>query len=141
MEKGKRLGGCEFLTDVTEERFKVRLRLTRTDGYSVETDVKVRVLTLDGRWYLERIPDDLAAKASAGDNQVEAMENHRDRMCACADKACAETVDAEYRAWVTDMAKVTAGRRRDAVNAEEAKRFAEAAKLYAECAMKALAMP
>jgi hypothetical protein len=141
MEKGKRLGNCEFLADVAQERVKVKLRLTRADGYSVETDVKVRALTLEGRWYLHRVPNDLAASASSGENTAEVMQGHTDRMCACKDKACSEKVEAEYRAWVGEMAKTAPAKRRDAIDPDEAKRFAEAAKLYAECLMKAAASP
>jgi hypothetical protein len=138
--KGTRKGSCDIAVDVIEEKFKVKLRITRPGGESVETTAKVRALVVEGRWYVIRLPDELDRDGAKGPaDMVAAMEEHADKACACADKACANKVDEDYRMWVAAAAKrADPGPVQDKA---EADRFKDAATRYITCLSKVMSTP
>ena len=69
---------------------------------------------------------------------VATMEYYSNRMCACTDKACADTVNEALAAWGTHMAKTAGAAAEEKPDPELAKKSADIMTRYTECMTKLL---
>jgi hypothetical protein len=77
-------------------------------------------------------------KKGAGDI-VDKMKEFSKKMCDCADKKCADGVEADYRKWIASTT-ASAGDKGPTQNKEEAQAMQEASTAYASCLGKKMAM-
>jgi hypothetical protein len=67
------------------------------------------------------------------------MTEFKDRICACADKPCAQKVTDDMTAWSQEMAKNAGDMKPDDVSPDDAKKMAEISKRMGDCSMKVMA--
>jgi hypothetical protein len=79
------------------------------------------------------------SSGKGGGTQAMAMTTEfRDRMCACADRACADSVDTNYQKWVKEHLTATVeGPEAEPPSAEDTKKMTEATTAYFDCMTKA----
>jgi hypothetical protein len=129
---GDEKDGCKVKVDITMQKFKVKVHAKGKDG-EADSEVVMRAIKIDGRWYLEELPE---APDASGDKAK--MKTFKDRMCACdSDKdpsGCADKVDADFQTWSMKVADKYKDKKPDEA---EMKDLAEIAKDYMDCQMKA----
>src|SRR5215211_4411744 len=69
---------------------------------------------------------------------VATMEYYSNRMCACKDKACADSVNERLAKWGNELAKMPGAAKSDKPDPELAKRSGEIMTRYTECMTKLL---
>jgi hypothetical protein len=122
-------GGCKFKTDVTSQKFKVKVKAKGPDG-EAESETTLRAMKIDGKWYLEELPD----PPDASDMKAE-FKKFTDQMCACKDTTCAQKVSDGFTAWGTKMGD----KYKDKKPSEEEMKFVEdQMKTFSDCQMKAM---
>lgn len=77
----------------------------------------------------------LGACGSKADEAISGLKKYRDKMCACSDKDCVETVNKEFRDWRKDMKKEMKGE--DKPSESVIKEIMEVQKEFDECRSKA----
>jgi hypothetical protein len=134
LQKGSRQGDCEALVDAVFQRVDVKLAVAGRGGKG-EATLKLGLVELEGRFYLAELDLNLATAGGAEAHKiVGVMVDFTEKMCGCKDRACANAVDAEYKAWIEQLA--ARADKTDRPSEEDARRFAGAVKRYAECATK-----
>jgi hypothetical protein len=95
---GESMAGCTAKVDVTTQRFTVKAKVKGTDGDESETELSFRAAKVAGLWYLDNMP---SPPSVGGLAKLRAI---KDRMCACTDGACAQSVQKELEQFGKDMA-------------------------------------
>jgi hypothetical protein len=130
---GDHVGDCTVQQDLTYEKLRARVRVTLSGHAPVEASIDVSVYSVDGRVYLRHLASgDLRLEASTHPLIVDGTEEYAKRICACSDKACAETVDVAHRAWIIEIEKSTG--QKLPTPSQETRRYRAAATRYWECA-------
>jgi hypothetical protein len=97
MKQGDRATkGCVFKVDVAIHDLVAKVRITEASaGEASEQEVKLSAIDAGGSWYLMKAPKVSAGGGSMGGK----LRAYKDQMCACKDRACAEKVQEEAKAW------------------------------------------
>ena len=93
---GSSEGGCEVKTDITEQRFRVKVSVKGADGSTDDAELRFRAMKVDGLWYLDDMP---SAPAAGG---LARLRRIKDAMCACHDTACAQGVQKDLEQFGRD---------------------------------------
>jgi len=134
--KGSGAKMCVAKTTLRFRAFDLKLRVQSGEKKS-QQQARLRMLEVDGRFYLVNPPNVMTPGTSI-DEMLARLLSLREHACACLDKACGDSVNAEYTKWTEEMAK-QAGDRTD-FDAEHAKQLTEIEDSYAACLQK-LASP
>ena len=130
---------CVARTDLVFHEVEVRVRVAKhagtSDGSAKELKAKLDMILAKGRWYVVKVPKDLAAGSSA-DGAVAKMEEFQKRMCDCKDKACADTVNEDMTKWGTEMARNASYDEDDRPDPDLARKSADIMTKYTECMTK-----
>ena len=77
-------------------------------------------------------------KKGGSGEAIAKMTEFSDKMCKCADKACADKVQEEMNKWSADQAKNASGDKAAKMSDEDTKKMTEATEKYGKCMMKAM---
>ena len=124
---------CVARTDLVFHEVEVRVRVSK-DGNAKELKAKLDLILAKGRWYVVKVPKDLAAGSSA-EGAVAKMEEFQKLMCDCKDKACADKVNEDMTRWGTELAR-SAGDDDDRPDPDLARKSADIMTKYTECMTK-----
>jgi hypothetical protein len=125
---------CTAKTDMMFHEVEVRLNVS-TDGQGKENRVKLDLVHAGGRWFVSKVPKDLAS-GSAADSAVAKMEQFQTQMCNCKDKACADQVNEDMTKWGTEMARSSTYDYDDRPDPDLARKSADIMTKYTECMTK-----
>ncbi len=125
---------CVARTDLVFHEVEVRVRVT-SGSDSKELKAKLDMLHAKGRWYVVKVPKDLAAGDSAS-SAVAKMEEFSKRMCDCKDKACADVVNEDMTKWGTEMARNASYDYDERPDPDMARKSADIMTRYTECMTK-----
>jgi hypothetical protein len=132
----KLVTACAGKLDVTSHAVEAKIRTQAGDAQSRESIVRVDLMTFDGRMYVTSLPRIRAG--SAATEALAMMRGFTDRMCQCADKACADRVQEDMTKWGTEAAK--AADRDERPDPDMVKQAGEIMTRYTECMTKLMMM-
>jgi hypothetical protein len=130
---------CTAKQDLLVHDIQVKIRAQRDAKPAVEQTVTVAAMELDGRWYLMKAPMRIKERESKTDMEaaLKKMSELADRMCKCADKACAEKVQEELTSWSMELTK-DRDYDEDRPDPDQANRATQIMIKYSDCASKLL---
>jgi ketosteroid isomerase-like protein len=131
------LADCTARTELLFHEVEASVRVTLPDRPTRTAKTKLLLVLADGTWRLVNLPAPPRVAGADLADALAALEQFKDKMCACKDKACAEKMNEEYARWGSEMAK-NAGERPTAMSEEMTQKFVEAGMRYAECMQKAM---
>lgn len=135
VSSGEELDDCVASERLRLHHATVQLRIQRAGRPAERPEVQLELAEAAGRWYLKQMPTRLSRDVFS--RMVERYEQFSTRMCACADKACADQVNDDFTHWGMEMAKRAGDDDADAKpDPELVKRTTEAATRYSECYTK-----
>jgi hypothetical protein len=123
---------CAGKLDVKTHAVEAKIRATLGDTKPHESTIRVNLMTFEGRTYVTGLP-----RIRAGSGATEAlamMRGFSNRMCQCADKACADQVQDDMVKWGTEAAK--AADRDERPDPEMVRESGEIMTRYTECMTK-----
>jgi hypothetical protein len=125
---------CVAKTDVMFHEVEVRVKISK-DGNATESKTKLDLVHARGRWFVSKIPRDLATAEGAG-AAVAMMEGFQKQMCDCKDKACADKVNEDMSKWGTEMARNAGAARDERPDPDLARKSTDIMIKYTECMTK-----